>query len=81
MIYNNAMDISTFIELATGQFGALMVALGALYMLMKHHKETLDRMYNDHRADRDLYRTTLTSLSQKIDKIGDDIAIIKAEIR
>lgn len=75
------MDISTFIELATGQFGALMVALGALYMLMKHHKETLDRMYNDHRADRDLYRTTLTSLSQKIDKIGDDIAIIKAEIR
>lgn len=75
------MDISTFIELATGQFGALMVALGALYMLMKHHKETLDRMYNDHRADRDLYRNTLTSLSQKIDKIGDDIAIIKAEIR
>ena len=58
-----------------------MVALGALYMLMRHHKETLDRMYNDHRADRDLYRSTLISLSQKIDKIGDDIAIIKAEIR
>jgi len=81
MIYNRAMDISTFIDLATGQFGALMVALGALYMLMKHHKETLDRMYNDHRADRELYRTTLINLSQKIDKIGDDVAIIKAELR
>ncbi len=81
MIYNDHMDISTFIDLATGQFGALMVALGALYLLMKHHKETLDKMYNDHRADRDLYRTTLVTLSQKIDKIGDDVAVIRAELR
>ena len=75
------MDISTFIDLVTGQFGALMIALGALYMLMKHHKETLDRMYNDNSVDRELYRTTLVVLSQKIDKIGDDVAVIRAELR
>jgi len=75
------MDISTFIDLVTGQFGALIIACVALYMLMKHHKETLDRMYNDHRSDRDLYRTTLVTLSQKIDKIGDDVAVIVAEMK
>ena len=75
------MDISTFIDLVTGQFGALTIACVALYMLMKHHKETLDRMYNDHRSDRDLYRTTLVTLSQKIDKIGDDVAVIVAEMK
>jgi hypothetical protein len=74
------MDISTFINAATGQFGALVVSLAALYLLMKHHKETLDRMYDDHKADRDLYQTTLVNLSHKIDKIGDDIAEIKREL-
>ena len=81
MMYNNEMDIETFIDLVTGQFGALVIALSALYMLMKHHKQTLDRMYNDHRSDRDLYRTTLVTLSAKIDKIGADVSIIRAELK
>ncbi len=80
MRYNNVMEISSFLQAATGQFGALVVALSALYLLMSHHKETLDRMYNDHKQDRDLYRTTLVNLSHKIDKIGDDIAEIKKEL-
>ena len=74
------MEISTFINAATGQFGALVVSLAALYLLMKHHKETLDRMYNDHKADRELYRSTLVNLSHKIDQIGEDIAEIKKEL-
>ena len=75
------MDISTLLQAATGQFGALVVALSALYFLMSHHKDTLDRMYNDHKLDRELYRTTLVNLSSKIDKIGDDIEEIKQGMR
>ena len=45
------MEISSFLQAATGQFGALVVALSALYLLMSHHKETLDRMNEGTRLD------------------------------
>ena len=71
------MDIHTIIEAATGQFGALTLACIVLYQMMQYHKENIDRLYADHREDRELYRTTLTDLSKKIDQIGDDVAEIK----
>ena len=79
--YNRGMDISTLINAVTGQFGALVLACVVLYNFMQQQKQHMERLYNDNKEDRELYRTTLTNLSQKIDKIGDDVAEIKKELR
>ena len=79
--YNRGMDISSLINAVTGQFGALCLACVVLWNLMQSQKQYMERLYKDNKEDRELYRTTLTNLSQKIDKIGDDIAEIKKELR
>ena len=79
--YNRGMDISTLLNAVTGQFGALCLACVVLWNLMQSQKQYMERLYRDNKEDRELYRTTLTNLSQKIDKIGEDIAEIKKELR
>lgn len=75
------MDISSLLNAVTGQFGALVLACVVLWNLMQSQKQYMERLYNDNKEDRELYRTTLTNLSQKIDKIGDDVAEIKRGLR
>jgi len=75
------MDISTLINAVTGQFGALVLACVVLYNFMQQQKQHMERLYKDNKEDRELYRTTLTNLSQKIDRIGEDVAEIKKELR
>ena len=79
--YNRGMDISTLLNAVTGQFGALCLSCVVLWNLMQQQKTHMERLYKDNKEDRELYRTTLTHLSQKIDKIGEDVAEIKKEIR
>ena len=81
MNYNRGMDISSLINAVTGQFGALCLACVVLWNLMQSQKQYMERLYKDNKEDRELYRTTLTNLSQKIDKIGDDKADMKKELR
>jgi hypothetical protein len=81
MNYNRGMDISTLINAVTGQFGALVLACVVLYNFMQQQKMHMERLYKDNKEDRELYRTTLTNLSQKIDKIGEDVAEIKKGLR
>jgi hypothetical protein len=81
MNYNRGMDISTLINAVTGQFGALVLACVVLYNFMQQQKQHMERLYKDNKEDRELYRTTLTNLSQKIDRIGEDVAEIKKELR
>ena len=75
------MDISTLMNAVTGQFGALCLACVVLWNLMQQQKQSMERLYKDNKEDRELYRTTLTNLSQKIDKIGEDVAAIKQELK
>lgn len=75
------MDISTLMNAVTGQFGALCLACVVLWNLMQQQKTSMERLYKDNKEDRELYRTTLTNLSQKIDKIGEDVAAIKRELK
>ena len=75
------MDISTLMNAVTGQFGALCLSCVVLWNLMQQQKTSIERLYKDNKEDRELYRTTLTNLSQKIDKIGDDVAAIKRELK
>ena len=79
--YNRGMDISTLLNAVTGQFGALCLSCVVLWNLMQQQKTHMERLYKDNKEDRELYRTTLTHLSQKIDKIGEDVAEIKKELR
>ena len=65
----------------TGQFGALCLSCVVLWNLMQQQKTSMERLYKDNKEDRELYRTTLTNLSQKIDKIGEDVAAIKRELK
>ena len=65
----------------TGQFGALCLACVVLWNLMQQQKQSMERLYKHNKEDRELYRTTLTNLSQKIDKIGEDVAAIKRELK
>ena len=81
MNYNRGMDISTLINAVTGQVGALVLACVVLYNFMQQQKQHMERLYKDNKEDRELYRTTLTNLSQKIDRIGEDVAEIKKELR
>lgn len=81
MNYNRGMDISSLLNAVTGQFGALVLACVVLWHFLQSHKKHMDRMYKDNKEDRELYRTTLTHLSQKIDRIGEDVAEIKKELR
>ena len=69
------------INAVTGQFGALVLACVVLYNFMQQQKQHMERLYTDNKEDRELYRTTLTNLSQKIDRIGEDVAEIKKELR
>ena len=75
------MDISTLMNAVTGQFGALCLACVVLWNLMQQQKQSMERLYKHNKEDRELYRTTLTNLSQKIDKIGEDVAAIKRELK
>jgi len=79
--YNIAMDISSLLNAITGQFGALVLACVVLWHLLQGHKQHMERLYKDNKEDRELYRTTLTNLSMKIDRIGEDVAEIKKELR
>jgi hypothetical protein len=81
MNYNYAMDISSLINIVTGEFGALCLACVVLWHLLQGHKQHMERLYSDNKEDRELYRTTLTNLSLKIDRIGEDVAEIKKELR
>ena len=57
-----------------------MLACVVLWHLLQGHKNIWIDVQGQQR-DRELYRTTLTHLSQQIDKIGEDVAEIKKELR
>lgn len=75
--YNRCMDVSTLINLVTGQFGALILACIVLWNLMQQQKQNMERLYKDNKEDRELHRTTLIQLQQKINQISIDVTEIK----
>lgn len=75
--YNRCMDVSTLINLVTGQFGALILACIVLWNLMQQQKQNMERLYKDNKEDRELHRTTLIQLHQKINQISIDVTEIK----
>tara|TARA_Y100001938_G_scaffold17413_1_gene21432 strand:- start:33 stop:260 length:228 start_codon:yes stop_codon:yes gene_type:complete len=74
------MSTEQIIEGITGQFGALVLAVIMLLIVMRHYKVLIDQSLNEHREDRSMYRETMLSLAGKVDQIGRDIDDIKQRI-
>jgi len=74
------MEIEQIITGVTGQFGALVLAVVMLLIVMRHYKTLIDQSLNEHRQDRAMYRETMLSLAGKVDQIGRDIEHIKQRI-
>lgn len=74
------MDIQQIIEGVTGQFGALVLSVVMLLIVMRHYKTLIDQSLLEHREDRAMYRETMLSLAGKVDQIGRDIDDIKQRI-
>tara|TARA_Y100000114_G_C11537166_1_gene220819 strand:+ start:47 stop:274 length:228 start_codon:yes stop_codon:yes gene_type:complete len=74
------MSTEQIIEGITGQFGALVLAVIMLLIVMRHYKTLIDQSLSEHREDRAMYRETMLSLAGKVDQIGRDIDDIKQRI-
>jgi len=74
------MTTEQIIEGITGQFGALVLAVIMLLIVMRHYKTLIDQSLIEHREDRAMYRETMLSLAGKVDQIGRDIDDIKQRI-
>tara|TARA_A100001011_G_C14304097_1_gene842223 strand:+ start:2746 stop:2973 length:228 start_codon:yes stop_codon:yes gene_type:complete len=74
------MQTQQIIDMVTGQFGALVLAVLLLLVIMRHYKSLIDQSLTEHREDRALYRDSMLTLVSKMDQIGRDIDDIKQRI-
>tara|TARA_B100000519_G_scaffold128956_1_gene111278 strand:- start:67 stop:294 length:228 start_codon:yes stop_codon:yes gene_type:complete len=74
------MQTQQLIDMVTGQFGALVLAVLLLLVIMRHYKSLIDQSLTEHREDRALYRDSMLTLVSKMDQIGRDIDDIKQRI-
>tara|TARA_R100000353_G_C6503614_1_gene194752 strand:+ start:1036 stop:1263 length:228 start_codon:yes stop_codon:yes gene_type:complete len=74
------MQTQQLIDMVTGQFGALVLAVLLLLIIMRHYKSLIDQSLTEHREDRALYRDSMLTLVSKMDQIGRDIDDIKQRI-
>lgn len=65
--------IKTWADLLTGPFAALMLAVGLLYVVgsymptvIDRHFASIDRMMDEHAADRAVYQESMRELTKEI---------------
>ena len=83
------MMYEEILQLVLGPFGALATMAVVLYgiynMVVKHilplvrggldrHLSQIDEMLEQHKADRELYRESILFITQRLDKVEDDVA-------
>jgi hypothetical protein len=83
------------LELALGPFGALVTlcvviygiySLGTKHLLpilqgaVDRHLDQVDRMLEEHREDREIFKQTIEKIVDRLDKVEDDVAYIKGRI-
>ena len=82
MSYNSGMDqLEKVLEKVTGPFGALVLAVVLLWIVLGHYQTLIDQSLSEHREDRALYRESMHDLSGKIDRIGRDVEDIKLRLQ
>ena len=83
------MPVEQWIELATGNGGALVVLIGVVvtayrYQINHHIPATEKRwasMMNSHEEDRSVFREALSTLSGRVDAVHADVLDIKERIQ
>ena len=83
------------LQMALGPFGALVVLCVVIYGIYsvgtKHllpivqgavdrHLDQVDRMLEEHREDREIFKSTIEKIVDRLDKVEDDVAYIKGRI-
>ena len=89
------MNYEELLALIMGPFGALVVLsavlIGIYNLVVKHllplvrggldkHLSQIDTMLEQHKADRELYRESILFITQRLDKVEDDVAYIKGKL-
>jgi septal ring factor EnvC (AmiA/AmiB activator) len=88
--------IETLVAGAIGPYGAICVLLLILYVIYKvfiDHAVPLAKTYVDnqqtamkdilteHKADREVFQSTITTLAKRQDKLEDDVEDIKTDVK
>lgn len=88
--------LSTIISLASGPAGAtavLVLVLYGIYKLFIEHAVPIAKTYVDnqqtimkdilieHKTDREVFQSTITTLAKRQDKLEDDVEDIKTDIK
>ena len=83
------------LQMALGPFGALVVLCVVIYGIYsvgtKHllpivqgavdrHLDQVDRMLEEHREDREIFKQTIEKIVDRLDKVEDDVAYIKGRM-
>lgn len=84
----NAKLLELIITAASGPASGVVVALLCLggfgYFLVKYllpqQEKQLDKILLDHKEDRKLFERSITVMTKRLDKIEDDLTIIKSKI-
>ncbi len=70
-------DLKSWAELLTGPFAALMLAISIIWSMgaylpkvVDRHFQAVDRMMEEHKADREIYRSNMEQISRQITEIS-----------
>ena len=89
------MNYEELLALIMGPFGALVVLsavlLGIYNLVVKHllpvvrggldrHLSQVETMLEEHKKDRELYRESILFITQRLDKVEDDVSYIKGKL-
>lgn len=69
---------------ASGIVVALLCLTGFGWFMTRHvlpqQERSLDKILEDHKEDRKVFEKSITSVSKRLDKIEDDLVVIKQKI-
>ena len=89
------MNYEELLALIMGPFGALVVLsavlIGIYNLVVKHllpvvrggldrHLSQVETMLEEHKKDRELYRESILIITQRLDKVEDDVSYIKGKL-
>ena len=87
---------STIFSAAIGPYGAIAVLILILYTIYKvfiehaipiaktyvdNQQEAMKNILTEHKADREVFQSTITTLAKRQDKLEDDVEDIKTDVK
>lgn len=84
----DSSSLDVLIQAATGSAGAVVVCLLVMFAsynlfikhILPHHEKQIDKVLDDNREQRKTFEKAVTGMTKRLDKIEDDITIIKEKL-